>query len=125
MNKSNFIVETLYEMQEKIQTWWQGLGFSEFSTETAAIAQSSKGYFKTQLKFSVDGEAKSEFLTEGEGCHDVFVIDNLDNRSLFLKKLKERFPSAAFHNYESFPIYNSKNFRLGSAEVYIYFQDLK
>lgn len=123
MNDLDLVVKTLTSMQETMQNWWQNLGFSEFSIETAAIAQSSKGFFKTQFKFNVDSERKCDFLTEGNGGYDVFIVDNLQNRNLFVQKLKERFPTAVLFSYESFPICDSHNFRISSVEAKIYFQD--
>ena len=73
------------------------------------------------FKFNIDEEenVKTIFETHGEGLYETFVVDHVSNRSLFVKKLVEKFPSGKIRSYESFPIEKSDLFRIGSAEITI------
>lgn len=107
-------------IHKTVKEWWKSLGFSEYSAETSI---ESNNRLKAVLGFhiDIDIEETSEFETEGEGRYDLFVIDKIENRTLFLNKLVEKFPSAKLFSYESSVA--NQNFRLNSAEIAILLDD--
>lgn len=107
-------------IHKTVKEWWKSLGFSEYSAETSI---ESNNRLKAVLGFhiDIDIEETSEFETEGEGRYDLFVIDKIENRTLFLNKLVEKFPSAKLFSYES--SVTNQNFRLNSAEIAILLDD--
>lgn len=105
-------------IHKAVKEWWKSLGFSEYSAETSI---ESNNRLKAVLGFHVDIDETSEFETEGEGRYDLFVIDKIENRTLFLNKLVEKFPSAKLFSYES--SVTNQNFRLNSAEIAILLDD--
>jgi hypothetical protein len=110
MNISNF-KKTNELIHKTVREWWCEQGFSEYSSETSIECNNR---LKAILKFHV--EETSEFETEGE-----FVIDNMENRKIFLSKLIHNFPSAKLLSYES--SVSSYNFHLNSAEIMIPLDD--
>lgn len=105
-------------IHKTVKEWWKSLGFSEYSAETSI---ESNNRLKAVLQFHIDIDETSEFETEGEGRYDLFVIDKIENRTLFLNKLLEKFPSAKLFSYES--SVTNQNFRLNSAEIAILLDD--
>lgn len=107
-------------IHKTVKEWWKSLGFSEYSAETS-IESNNRLKAVLQFHIDIDIEETSEFETEGEGRYDLFVIDKIENRTLFLNKLLEKFPSAKLFSYES--SVTNQNFRLNSAEIAILLDD--
>lgn len=129
----------LYELEQIVYKWWQDLGFSyskhsilpgptinQLKTEFSVTLERGISYSerennpvsarrKKQEKVQKSGKELQVLESAGEN----YILDNENNKTWLINKLKNRFPNIRIFNIKINSIYNREEFQITDIEAYI------
>lgn len=129
----------LYELEQIVYKWWQDLGFSyskhsilpgptinQLKTEFSVTLERGISYSEREnnpvsarkkKKEKVQALGKELQILESAG--ENYVLDNENNKTWLINKLKNRFPNIRIFNIKIHSIYNREEFQITDIEAYI------